>query len=353
MKKLLAALSALMLAFSITPSLAEEASTLVFAQVDDGFSQMMNTPETQQVHQAILDQIQVDVRPMFYPLEQYGNRVNMALAAGDQMDLICRVDLSQAKEWLEAGIIIDLTQFLEEKVPNYAAWLAQSELSAKAREETRVNGKDVGIPMVATMQRATSFSIRTDWLKALNMDTPATVDEFEAYLEAVKTQDPDGNGADDTYGLCGAIWGGNVLNCLATSYLPAGANWWLDENGVLQHPGLHPNYKAMLARLIDWQEKGYLPPEALLSADDQRNDWLINNQLGAVAGWYSAPIAGRTALVEKAPDAWYEPINLVGLPDAANALPNERAYSSLICVTSSCKDLDAVARYFNLSRSIN
>jgi putative aldouronate transport system substrate-binding protein len=349
MRKLLALLAAGMLLLTAMPFVEVKAapSVIVFAQVDDGFSEQLKNPEAQQVHQAIIDAINVDVQPLYFPSDQYWNRVNMTIAAGDQLDIISRVSISQAIEFYNDGVIIDLTDLIAEKVPNYLENVANSALTAKARDEMRYQGMDIGFPMISTMARANSVQIRTDWLEKLGMEMPVTIEDFELYMEAVKTQDPDGNGIDDTYGLCGTIWGGNVQGILATAFLPAGNSWWLDAEGVLRHPGMHPNFKILLGKLIEWQEKGYLPPEALLSGDDQRLDWLINNQLGAVAGWYSAPIGGRVTLEEKVPEAWYEPVNLIGLEDAVNAIPNEMAYSHMNVVTSSCKDLDAVARYYN------
>lgn len=326
---------------------AKEPSVLVFAQIDDGFSEQLKHPEAQAVHQAILDAINVDVRPLYFPADQYNNRLNMMFATDDQLDIFCRVDLQHAVQYYHDGVIIDLTDLIAEKIPNYLSNVAASEKAQKARAESSYQGKDLGFPMVAPMSRGQTVQIRTDWLEKLGMDKPSTISEFEAYLEAVKTKDPDGNGKDDTYGLCGARWGGDIIANLATAFLPAGDNWWLDADGMLRHPGLHPNYKQLLATIISWQQKGYLPPEALLSDDDQRQDWLVNNQLGALAGWYSAPIGGRVALIENVPDAWYEPINLTGLDDAANAYVNEKSYTSMVVVTSKCKDLDAVARYFN------
>lgn len=346
---------AVLLLVSLIPTYASaqdaEPVKVVFAQVDDGFSEVIKSEESKAVHQAIIDAIGVDLQPVYYPSDQYWNRVNMTLASGDQMDIFCRASLQQGIQFLNDGVVLDMTDVIAEKIPNYLAACEQYEGFALARSEAQSNGKDLGFPMVSTLVRPSTLQIRTDWLEALNMDVPATVEEFVAYMESVKTMDPDGNGQDDTYGLCGSVWGGDVIAILATAYLPSGNNFWLDEDGLLQHPGLHPNYKTLLSDVISWIEEGYLPPEALLSSDDQRLDWFVNNQLGAVAGWYSAPIGGRVTLVEKVPDAWYEPINLVGLDGAANASQNQSAFTSLNLVTANTEVLDAVAAYYDFMYS--
>lgn len=43
--------------------------------------------------------------------------------------------------------------------------------------------------------------IRQDWLDNLGLEVPRTWDELAAVAEAFVTQDPDGNGEDDTIGI--------------------------------------------------------------------------------------------------------------------------------------------------------
>lgn len=43
--------------------------------------------------------------------------------------------------------------------------------------------------------------IRKDWREKLGYDVPTTWDELSALAEAFATEDPDGNGKDDTYGM--------------------------------------------------------------------------------------------------------------------------------------------------------
>ena len=326
-------------------------SVLVFANVDDGFSQYEDAPDTKRVHDKFVEEINVDLQPVFFPGDQYVNRVNLMLTTNDQLDIITRAiggnfSRPDVKKWIDDGIIIELTDLIE-KMPNYIAACESNELVKTSREQLKMLGKDYGIPYTLGIQHTETLKIRADWLENLGMDTPETIEDFETYLEAVKTQDPDGNGADDTYGICGDVWDGNIFSVLATAYLPAGDNWWLDETGTLQHPGLHSGYQELLSKLVEWQEKGYLPPDALLSDDDQRLDWITNNQLGAVAGWYSATVGGTVTLQEKLPEVAWKPIVLSGREDAANAAINSLVSAHGNVVTSTCKDLDAVARYYD------
>ena len=75
----------------------EEPVKIVAACVDDGFSQYTDTTETQAVHDKILEDINVDLQPLFFPGDQYVNRVNLMLTTDDQMDIITPVSYTHLR----------------------------------------------------------------------------------------------------------------------------------------------------------------------------------------------------------------------------------------------------------------
>lgn len=320
---------------------------LVWPNVDEGYSSMMSTDAAKQVHDKILDILNIDLQPVFYPSDQYNNRVNMLIASGDQVDIIPRVTRAQSIEYFNDEVIIELTDLINKHAPDYLAACETYDFIAKAREEAKFQGKDLVMPWPTLVPRAQTLQVRTDWLEKLNMAVPTTLEEFEAYLEAVKTQDPDGNGQNDTYGLSAGVWGANLVNIMSMFYCPAGWENWLDENGRLQIAELHPNYKLLLEDLTRWYKAGYLPPEVFTSADDQRNDWVTSNKVGALATWYSAPISGIITLRQAVPEATYTPICIKGKPEAANALRNENATPNSPVITASSKHPIEAMKFLN------
>ncbi|GAA3115551.1 multiple sugar transport system substrate-binding protein [Kribbella aluminosa] len=60
------------------------------------------------------------------------------------------------------------------------------------------DGKTYGVPYSA---QASALLIRKDWLKKVNLPAPTTWDQMVTLAKAFTTQDPDGNGKADTYGL--------------------------------------------------------------------------------------------------------------------------------------------------------
>ena len=61
-----------------------------------------------------------------------------------------------------------------------------------------LDGSYYGVPF---SRQAAVVMIRKDWREALGYEVPATWDELSGLAEAFATDDPDGNAADDTYGM--------------------------------------------------------------------------------------------------------------------------------------------------------
>ena len=97
-----------------------------------------------------------------------------------------------AAENAEAGVFWDLTPFLKD-YPN----LNREELK-EMWEITKVDGKNIVIPRYYPSYGGGVFPmIRKDWLDALQLETPKTLDEFHNVLKAFKEKDPNGNGQAD------------------------------------------------------------------------------------------------------------------------------------------------------------
>jgi putative aldouronate transport system substrate-binding protein len=95
-------------------------------------------------------------------------------------------------------------------------------------------GKVYGIPIYETAQNSTY--VRADWMDKLGIPLPSadefTIDKFYEIAKAFTTQDPDGNGKQDTFGFSAL---GNSLQLGDPQLLAAFglANGWKEANGQL------------------------------------------------------------------------------------------------------------------------
>lgn len=65
---------------------------------------------------------------------------------------------------------------------------------------TTINGKSYGLASPGSIAKNEGLLIRKDWLTKLGLKVPVTTDDLMAVMKAFTTQDPDGNGKNDTYG---------------------------------------------------------------------------------------------------------------------------------------------------------
>lgn len=92
------------------------------------------------------------------------------------------------------------------------------EITAKSWSSTvGIDGKHYGIPY---SRQAQTLMIRTDWLKKLGLKAPTTWQQMLSVAKAFATEDPDGDGKADTYGMVApasaqngyaAWWGASFL----------------------------------------------------------------------------------------------------------------------------------------------
>src|SRR5690606_33368185 len=87
-----------------------------------------------------------------------------------------------------------------------------------------------GVPMQKPKARY-GVLIRQDWLDALNLEVPHTVDELGEVARAFAHADPDGNGKDDTYGFLDRQESFSLGFRTIAGYFGAGAGFELDADG--------------------------------------------------------------------------------------------------------------------------
>lgn len=120
---------------------------------------------------------------------QETDQFNLMIASGDYADLFPAADYSAGLEAaLEEEIVTDLTDLVEENMPNYWTIVnSDQNLLAKVLD----GGKFLGIYAVKDQMANPSGQgafIRMDWLEDLDMEVPQTYEELTEVLRAFKTE---------------------------------------------------------------------------------------------------------------------------------------------------------------------
>ena len=117
------------------------------------------------------------------------------------------------------------------------------------------------------------FMVRQDWLDALKLEVPKTLEEFKQVAIAFATQDPDGNGVADTWALnLSEDFDEIAPLCAAFGItLPEGSanqqdSWYVDEeNQIAYKATTSPEFKELIKYLNELWDAGAIYPDMSLT----------------------------------------------------------------------------------------
>jgi len=290
---------------------------------------------------------------------QSDTKLAIAITSGNYPDILSG-SATEIVKYAETGVIADITEVFEEyasdQLKEYLNYGGLDNLSTG-----RVNGRLYGIPTVSEAQiEGMMMFIRKDWLDRLNLEVPATMDELKMVAKAFTEDDPDGNGAPDTYGLalCGkdgfTYWSG--IQAFFEGYGAAPGYWsdnftFIEKDGkVIWGGAMMDEMKAGLTALQEMYENGWLAQGFGIMDYNQ----LLEDIGSGTCGIYFAPRWG--AMVPYI-DALKSDINAeiiaAKIPDGMGT-GSSRAYvstlpSSFHVVSSKCEHPEAIVKLMNLS----
>ncbi len=158
---------------------------------DRGNAAPGTTPENNTLTQYIKDNMKekynINVEYVSVPRSSSDDKVNIMMAGGNAPDIIFTYSQNLFNSFAQNGGLADLTSA-------YAAYGTNIQKNQGEIQDMAVfDGKQYGIMKQRglEMPRHLGF-IRKDWLDAMGMEIPKTKEELQAYLQAVKDQNPGG-----------------------------------------------------------------------------------------------------------------------------------------------------------------
>jgi putative aldouronate transport system substrate-binding protein len=204
------------------------------------------------------------------PEQQAETKVNVQIAANDLPD-ISTVSTGQFKTLTDSGLVQGLNAVWDEYASPLTREAFEVEDRGLALSQVSLDGELYGIPRTRdNLGGLPLIYIRQDWLDALGLPIPRTIDDLERTAEAFATMDPDGNGADDTLGISfsgklnDVIGGMNgfFMGFGAYPYLAGSDEAWVEgSSGDLVAGAVQPEVRVALERLADWYDRGVLDNE--------------------------------------------------------------------------------------------
>lgn len=235
----------------------------------------------------------VDWVPLQYS-ERF-DKLRIWIATDDLPDVVWiglnDVIYSEYITWMNSGMFAEIPSL--DNYPNIKAMYDQE--SMLGDELCTFDGKLMSLP---AMRDSASYDFminmgigyRADWAEKLGMRNEGDVytwDEFMNLLQAFIEQDPGGNGAGNTYGLCTRMgYFPDILGIWQTNPTP----WTFEEPGYIEMDGQYVWYPATdsymegLKIVKDLYDRGIIWPDNVIdSSETLYRELYVAGQMGAMA----------------------------------------------------------------------
>lgn len=235
-------------------------------------------PDDWVAYQIIQDELLIDLNVVLLPsgAADQDTKINTA-AAGNALPDLFFVSRDTLYDLVQAGLIApvdDLLPLMPERTASHYSDPSRNAL-------VTWDGQMYGLPDPGQIPMTDAPVIRQDWLTALNLEAPTTLDEFLEVARAFTFDDPDGNGQDDTYGFCAFVENSGIANMgLGTrfnfiygAYGVAGV-WNLSSADDFGLNARDPRYMEATQFIRTMVEEGVIDPNwPTISKDDFRATW--------------------------------------------------------------------------------
>jgi putative aldouronate transport system substrate-binding protein len=235
-------------------------------------------PDDWVAYDIIRDELNINLTYVVVPTGADGEaKINAAAAANDLPDLFQIVNANNDSrgsllQLVDLGLIApvdDLMPLMPERVKLHYN-------DPLAIDLVTFDGKQYGFPEPPPIPKREGLVIRKDWLDKLGLEVPTTPEELLAVAEAFTTQDPDGNGQNDTYGIGGFLNGqglGTRFDFIMGAYGVPGV-WNFSDPASFGLNVRSPEYADALAYFKSLVDAKVIDPDwPTLTRDDFRARW--------------------------------------------------------------------------------
>lgn len=230
------------------------------------------------VHQYILQKYNIDLQVTFNA-ECDDAKTAAMVASGDLPDFMQAYWTSgnpTLAQLIDQGVILPIDV---DKYPGI-----KNAISPKAFNYLMSNGKVWGFAPPADPTHFTSW-VRQDWLDKIKLKTPTTPEEALAVATAFTSQDPDGNGKNDTYGFTSYVGSDHspftgVRSFFAPfGFVPGQTDLMIKDNKAY-FPGLSENAKQGLMWFKQVIDAKAIDPAWSVNTEDQFHQTVADGKAG-------------------------------------------------------------------------
>ncbi|NLG25497.1 MAG: extracellular solute-binding protein, partial [Clostridiales bacterium] len=305
---------------------------------------------------AYLDELNVDLKLAFATPDS-GDKVNALIASGDIPDLLT-VNMSQLIMLSSSGLIRDdIYEAYNQNAGSGLREVIEGVGGKAAIAQATFDGKMMALPRMNTSagEEVPVLYLRTDWMNKLGLKDPQNYAELRAIMEAFATQDPDGNGVADTYGITfskepwSSGWQIDGFCNIFGGFPKSG--FWVDdpaEAGKVVYGAFQPEVKTALAELHDLYSKGLMDKEFAIKDWAGTVETYAAGKCGVLIGAVWMTNACLYANVENDPEADWHAVALPGLDGPTTKVTANYPVTSYIVFNKSFEHPEALIKMINL-----
>jgi len=211
------------------------------------------------------------------PNASYTDKFNITLASGKLPNIIYVPDVKNPSfvNAAKSGAFWEIGKYLKD-------YPSLSQANSVIMNNSSIDGKNYGVYRGRALGR-NGINYRKDWLEAVGLQPPKTIDDFYNMLKAFKEKDPDKNGKDDTYGMVMVKWTGQWASSFDIIKLWFGApNKWGVADGKLVPEHQTAEYLEALKFMKKLYDEKLINQDFAVFDSAKWNDPVVNNQAGVI-----------------------------------------------------------------------
>ena len=284
----------------------------------------------------------------------YDERIALDITNGTLPDIFVINDYSMYQQLYEADMLQDMTDFYE----NYATEKIKASYNSYPGifDSVTENGRIMAIPGTANGYQQELLWVRKDWLDALGLEPPKTIEDITKVGKAFVEQDPDGNGKADTIGINinreGSFKGyrnSYGLELVASAMGAFPRQWMKDDSGKLFYGSVQPEFKQTLTLVREWVDAGIIDQGCF----EQGWETIWGNTTNGKAGMWFFPwnwALNNTEFKEKNPRAevicYPAPLDTNGSGKVTYF--TGAPYENILCVRKGYEHPEVIFKVFDL-----
>lgn len=213
------------------------------------------------VWQKVQENLDIKVEWMITAQNQYDTVMQTRLASGQDLPDIIKIPgtLTEGLKYATQGLIIPISDYIDEYGPNIKKLFEKYPEIEKGI--TTPDGKIYFTTNYMTGLNGQGIAVRKDWLDALDMEIPMTIEEFYEYFIACKTTDLNGQGVGTIVPFGGI--GKDALSQFLSGFglmVQNGQNYYYAYDGKMEFNAMKDEFKEFLTFTNKLYSEGLLDP---------------------------------------------------------------------------------------------